>query len=56
VRVEPGARLLHGVAVFDAVDGDRHGQTPSLVVLWQITSGRAALLPACRAVWVLPWF
>jgi hypothetical protein len=23
--VEPRARLLHGVAVFDAVDGDGHG-------------------------------
>jgi hypothetical protein len=22
--VQPGARLLHGVAVFDAVDGDAH--------------------------------
>src|SRR4051812_6330841 len=28
--VEPGARLLHGVAVLDAVDGDGLGHFPSL--------------------------
>src|SRR5262249_28302038 len=31
VLVEPGTRLLHGVAVFDAVDGDWHDHSPSIV-------------------------
>ena len=31
VLVEPGTGLLHGVAVFDAVDGDWHDHSHSIV-------------------------
>jgi hypothetical protein len=30
MAVEPGPRLLHGVAVLDAVDGDAHFDLPAL--------------------------
>ncbi|MNF14305.1 hypothetical protein D3C80_2164700 [compost metagenome] len=39
--VEPGARLLHRVAVLDAVDGDRHSH--ALPALRQICAGSDSL-------------
>ena len=41
VRVEPGARLLHGVAVLDAVDGDGFGH-PAPTFAADLWTGGAA--------------
>jgi hypothetical protein len=42
VLIEPGARLLHRVAVFYAVDGNGHGVAPNSIVKQNIAVNEGA--------------